>query len=311
MSQYPESIANLVGLAQEAAQQKNYAQAKKYFQEALKLEPSFTALEDYFDLLQRTGDFGEARQLLADFEQVFLRQGSLADYWQKLLAVQDYLTFDQSLKQLSFQHYQLSTVEKKGWSELHQQLLKVEIEPAKVAQVTADLLQAATIKTGQNVTAVFKQLQLLTPSAYVQVAQPTLLSPTLDSEVRVKLINDISLLADSYTVTIYWRGEMRQLNSATLSPMQYVPALEQFTAEIAQNSLDQQTDEATQQFALSNLLTYVLLTYPFCEEELQPHELWREFLISGKIPLSTNIQAVAQLTYWQQQELNLLNNLNS
>ncbi|WP_125607623.1 hypothetical protein [Lapidilactobacillus bayanensis] len=311
MSQYPESIANLVGLAKEAEQQKNVAQAKKYFQRALELAQPFKLVQTYFDFLQRQQDFSEARQLLADFEQTFLTNGELIAYWQKLFAVQDYLVFDQSRQRLSRQHAQFSTAEEKVWTDLQQKLATVQVAPTKLAQLTANLLQAATTTTGQNVAVVLAQLQLLPPVAFVQAARPTLMSPTLNPEVRVKLINEISMLSADYALTLNWRGALRTINSSDLTAMQETPALAEFSAELAQYQVEQRQDEVAQQFSLSNLLTYILLTYPFCEEELQPHDIWRQFLITGQIPTGADAAEIAQLTYWQQQELKLLNNLNS
>lgn len=310
MSQYPESIENLVGLAEEAEQQKQVTQAQQYFQRALELAQPFSLVKSYFNFLKRQQDFDEARQLLQDFEQEFLANGELVDYWQNLFDVQDYLVLDQSRKRLSHQYSQFSSTEESVWADLQQKLAEVKVAPAKLSQLTADLLQAATTTTGQNIAGVLAQLQLLPPAAFVQAAQPTLMSPTLNPEVRVKLVDEISLLSADYPLTLSWRGKIRTLSSQELTPMQYTPVLEQFAAELAQNQFEQQ-NEAAQQFAMSNLLTYILLTYPFCEEELQPHEIWRQFLINGQIPVTANTAEAAQLSYWQDQELDLLNNLNA
>lgn len=311
IAQYTESIANLVGLAQEAEQNKNSLQAKKYFQRALELAQPFELVQQYFDFLQRSQDFAEARQLLADFEQEFLRNGQLTDYWQKLWLIADYVVLDQSYQRLQYQHYQFSAAEKKQWQSLQQQLATVVIEPDKIAQLTANLLQAATTKTGGNAAVVLAKMQSLTPDAYVQVAQPTLASPALNPEVRVKLLDEISLFSATYSLTLNWRGEVRLLTTDQLTPLQYVPELEQFAVDFAQAQFNQTADTVDQQLAMSNLLTYILLTYPFCEQELQPHEIWRQFLSKGQIPATANAKEIKELSYWQEQERNLLNNLNA
>ena len=311
IAQYTESIANLVGLAQEAEQNKNSLQAKKYFQRALELAQPFELVQQYFDFLQRSQDFAEARQLLADFEQEFLRNGQLTDYWQKLWLIADYAVLDQSYQRLQYQHYQFSAAEKKQWQSLQQQLATVVIEPDKIAQLTTSLLQAATTKTGGNAAVVLAKMQSLTPDAYVQVAQPTLASPTLNSEVRVKLLDEISLFSATYSLTLNWRGEGRLLTTDQLTPLQYVPELEQFAVDFAQAQFNQTADTVDQQLAMSNLLTYILLTYPFCEQELQPHEIWRQFLSKGQIQAMANAKEIKELSYWQEQERNLLNNLNA
>ncbi|WP_125578607.1 tetratricopeptide repeat protein [Lapidilactobacillus mulanensis] len=310
MAEFPETVKSLVALAKEAVAKQDFDQAMRYYQRTLQLDPPFDVVQDYLQLLLQVKDLDEARSLLADFGGLFIANGRLIYYWQALLQVDDYLGFDQSLDWLKRQDYRLDQSEQAQWTELQQQMMLVQFTSEKLAKLTADLLLATTTEDG-NWHQALQALKLLTPVAYLQVVEPSLVSANLNIAARVTILNEISQFSQVPELKIWWRGELRSVVANELVPLQSVELFQELIQSLEQYAQSHKIDQAQQQFVFSNITTYVWLTYPFCQTELTPIDIWREFLFSGQIPGNTSFEQRDQIQFWQEEEQKMLKQLNS
>lgn len=309
MKEFPETVKHLMALAKEAVQNQQVTQAKNYYQQILELAPAFETVRDYAYFLLQQEEWAEARAILADFGGYFLQHQQLPAYWQDLITAQDYLGFDQSRDWLLRQGYELNQSEIACWHQLQQKLSKVEFSEDRLARLTADLLMVATTSRG-DWSQVFNQVKLLTPSAFLQVVTPSLVSPNLSVLARVTLLNEISQFSQIPELQIWWRGQLREIKPTALVPLQSVELFQKLVAELARTAEEQQMSETKQQFVFSNLTVYFWLTYPFSTEELTPIEVWRDFFYSGRIAETITSEQRQQLNYWQQEEQKMLAQLN-
>ncbi|MCH4057430.1 MAG: hypothetical protein LKE89_05825 [Lactobacillaceae bacterium] len=311
MSEFSVSVENLLALAQEQAQQQQYSKALDYLQQAYDLDPAVGVALPYLRVAIAADKLALAQELLttapviADFQQ----KHDLAGYQALLWQAHGYLLLDQAPDLFRDQGYQFSPAENEQLLRWQKKLAQI-IPSADQLQQGRRLLNQALLKPLADHQQNLAPLLSLPPADYLQLVTPILQNPLLMPFLRMQILINLQRLSQPVTVSLYWRGQLKEFSSNQLVAVDQLPVYQEMMQFLTAQLDSGQLRYSDLSFAQSNLVTYLLLTYPFCEEELRPLTNWQTFLMTGKVGSDLLPGAKEQIAFWQTQEQQLLQAAN-
>ncbi|WP_125766526.1 hypothetical protein [Lapidilactobacillus wuchangensis] len=311
MPEFSVSVENLLALAQEQEQQQQYLQALTYLKQAYELDDQAAVTLHYLQVALAADKLVLAQELLATTTMIdyFCQEHDLEGYRQLLWQAHGYLLVDQAPDVFTSQDYQLSPAEQTATQQWQAKLAQVIVAPEQL-QHANDLLKQALLKPLADHQLNLAPLLSLPPSSYVQVVQPILQNPLLLPFLRMQILVNLQRLSRPVTVSLFWRGQLRQLTNNELLAVDQLPVYQEMMQYLTTQLDSGQLVYSNLSFAQSNLVTYLLLTYPFCEQELRPLSNWQEFLTTGQVAADLSSAAKDQIAFWQEQEQQLLRAAN-
>lgn len=311
MPEFSVSVENLLALAQEQEQQQHYLQALTYLKQAYELDDQATITLHYLQVALAAEKLTLAQELLATTTMIdyFQQEHDLEGYRQLLWQAHGYLLLDQAPNLFKSQDYQLSQPEVAQTQQWTAKLADVVVSAAQLEQAN-DLLKQALLKPLADHQLNLAPLVSLPPASYLAVVQPILQNPLLLPFLRMQILVNLQRLSQPVTVSLFWRGELRPIASDQLLAVDQLPVYQAMMQYLTHQLDTGQLVYSDLSFAQSNLVTYLLLTYPFCEQELRPLSDWQEFLTTGQVNPDLATTAKKQIAYWQAQEQQLLRAAN-
>ncbi|MFC6316360.1 hypothetical protein ACFQHW_12380 [Lapidilactobacillus achengensis] len=311
MSQFPESVQSLMTLAAEAAEQDNYSQALKYLNQALAIEPDFTVIQAYLETAKAAESQPALRQLLRAPEtvQAFATARRLPDYWQALWSAGLYLTLDQSGYDLAQNQAALNGTDLTTWQAWVQRVGELKLSASEFAQWENRLQQLTLTQLNGDVADFFTDLATLPPQSFYRLSQTLLLNALLSPVIRFQLLLELAAMSQTKDLSIFWQGEVRQFSTQALQRFEQSEPYVTLRAGIDVAIESGQLADSQRDLAQSNLLTYLMLTAPFSQAELQPLAAWQQLVLTGRVPTDVSQQTRAHLNFWQGEETKLLRSL--